>query len=77
MASHQDPTKATEGRWHQGAGGRHGHRTALRLLRLLRLLTFVKDVPQLRGIISGLMTSFAISYIKSWRISKNSSCNTR
>ena len=37
---------------------------ALRLLRLLRLLTFVKGVPQLRVIVSGLLVGLrSVTYI--------------
>jgi len=37
------------------SGGSGGAIGALRMLRLIRLLTFVKNVPQLRVIIAGLL----------------------
>jgi len=36
---------------------------ALRLLRLLRLLTFIKGVPQLRVIVSGLVSGMMSVYV--------------
>ena len=42
---------------------------ALRLLRLLRLLTFIKGVPQLRVIVSGLLSGAkSVSYMYVYNI---------